>query len=96
VLLVVGLRQGRTEGFTARKIQKEYGVTRNTLKRWMGYYREEFFQTQSWKRLRGRVVSSIEDGDMEGLIDYFVQSHGDAADGFVSCLVFLSGGEQAL
>jgi hypothetical protein len=94
VLLVVGLRQGRVEGFTAEKIQKKYGIRRNTLRRWMRYYREEFPQTDSWRRLRGRVVPSIEDGDVWGLIEHFVSCHGDSTDGFVSVLVFLAGGEE--
>lgn len=96
VLLVVGLRQGRTEGFSARKIQEQYGVTRSTLRRWMRYFREEFPQTESWRRLRGRVVSSISDGDIAGLLEHFVTSCGDCTHGFVLALVFLSGGEVGI
>lgn len=94
VLLVVGLRQGRQEGFTAGKIQEQYGVTVNTLRRWMRYFREAFPQTQRWKRLRGRLVSSVLDGDIAGLLEHFVASHGDCARGMVAALSFLSGGEE--
>lgn len=94
ILLVVGLRQGRQEGFTARKIQKQYGVTVNTLRRWMRYFREEFPQTAVWKGLRGRLVSSIHDGDIAGLLEYFLASRGDSTSGIVSALEFLSGGKE--
>ena len=96
VLLVVGLRQGRTEGFSAGKIQQRYGVTQSTLRRWMQYFREEFPKTESWRRLRGRVVSSVMDGDIWGLLDHFVTSCGDSTRGMVSALVFLSGGEARI
>jgi hypothetical protein len=94
ILLVVVLRQGRTKGFTVRKIQKQYGVTVNTLRRWMRYFREEFAQSPEWKRLRGRVVSSIQDGDMAGLLEYFIAFRGDSTRGLVSALEFLSGGKE--
>jgi hypothetical protein len=96
VLLVVGLRQGRTEGFSARKIQEQYGVTRSTLRRWMRYFRDEFPKSESWRRLRGRVVSSVSDGDIAGLLKYFVASCGDDTRGLVFALVFLSGGEARI
>lgn len=94
ILLVVGLRQGRQEGFTARKIKKQYGITAKTLKRWMRYFREEFVQTPTWKRVRGRLVSSIADGDIAGLLEYFIASRGDSTRGIVSALEFLSGGKE--
>lgn len=94
ILLVVCLRQRREEGFTIRKIQAQYGVTVSTLRRWMRYFHEEFGQTAGWKRLRGRVVSSIEDGDISGLLTYFIAFRGDSRSGMVSALEFLSGGKE--
>lgn len=94
ILLVVVLRQGRQEGFSARKIQEQYGVTVSTLRRWMRYFQEEFAQTPVWKRLRGRLVSSIQDGDIAGLLNYFIDSRGDSTSGIVSTLEFLSGGKE--
>jgi hypothetical protein len=94
VLLVVGLRQGRKEGFTAQKIRERYGVTRNTLQRWMRYFREEFSKTEIWKCKRGRLGSWVQDGDIAGFLEHFVTSQGDSTRGFVSALLFLSGGEE--
>jgi len=94
VLLVVALRQGRDTGYSARKIQERYDVTRSTLRRWMGYFREGFPQSSSWKRLRGRVGSWVADGDIRGLLDHFVAVQGDSQAGLISCLLFLSGGGE--
>jgi hypothetical protein len=94
VLLVVGLRQGRQEGFTARKIRERYGVTRNTLQRWMRYFREEFSKTEIWKRRRGRLGAWVKDGDIAEFLEHFVSFSRDSTRGFASALLFLSGGEE--
>jgi hypothetical protein len=60
----------------------------------MAYFQEAFGQTTLWKRLRGRLVSSIQDGDINGLLEYFIASRGDSTAGIVSTLEFLSGGKE--
>jgi hypothetical protein len=40
------------------------------------------------------LVSSIQDGDIAGLLNYFIDSRGDSTSGIVSTLEFLSGGKE--
>lgn len=59
VLVVTALRQQRLEGFTARRVYEQFGVTRSTLQRWRTYFRAVFPQSATWQRLRSRWLPPV-------------------------------------
>jgi hypothetical protein len=94
ILVVVTLRQQRLEGFSARRVQERFGITRSTLARWMAYFREEFPSSPWWQRLRGRVSASVRDAALPaGLLEPFVSASGDTEEGLAQSLVFLASGQ---
>lgn len=94
ILVVVTLRQQRLDGFSAAKVRKLFDIRRQTLSRWMAYFRDIFANEAWWQRLRGRVSSSVRDADLPAsLLESFVSSFGDAEEGLTQCLVFLAGGQ---
>jgi hypothetical protein len=93
VLVVTALRQGRTEGITARRLQTLIGVTRPTLVRWGRYFRDCFPQTATWHRLVGRFWPPVPAGTVVAdLLGRFVHTRGDPTQGLVACLVTLRAG----
>jgi len=94
ILVVVTLRQQRLEGFSARRVREQFGITRSTLARWMAYFREAFPSSPWWQRLRGRVLASVRDAALPaGLLEPFVSSTRDAEEGLAQCLAFLAAGQ---
>ena len=59
IIVVTALRQQRAEGSSARKLQELFGVTRLSLKRWLGYFREVFPQSAMWRKLCGRWMPPV-------------------------------------
>jgi hypothetical protein len=95
VLVVTALRQGRVAGFTAHRVQTLFGVTRPTLARWLDYFRDLFPQTQTWRRLAGRLwPPGRPDGGLGTLLGRFVRARGDPEQGLVTCLVALQGARR--
>jgi hypothetical protein len=85
-LVVSALRQGRTEGFSARRIQELLGVCRPTLCRWLRYFREVFPQTRGWLQISGRLWPPVRSGSLTELIGHFVQVRDGPEQGLVACL----------
>lgn len=90
LLVVTALRQGRTEGFTLRRVQALFGVTRPTLHRWLRYFREVFPQTRAWRAISGRLWPPVRSGALGDLVDRFVQARDGPETGLVACLAALS------
>jgi hypothetical protein len=91
VLVAMTLRQGRPDGMSANKLKKLFGVTRLTIKRWVAYFRDVFPLSVGWRRLRGRVSSSVRDNDLPGaLLGFFVLNSESADKGLTACLHFLA------
>jgi hypothetical protein len=85
--VVTALRQGRTQGYTLRRLQTLFGLTRPTLARWMGYFREQFPHSRGFQRLRGRLVPPVAIQKLPGaLIERFVQARGEHEAALVACL----------
>jgi hypothetical protein len=95
VLVVTALRQGRVAGITAHRLQVLFGVTRPTLIRWLAYFRGVFPQTQTWRRLAGRLgLPGHPDGGVGDLLGRFVRARGDPEQGLVACLGALQGARR--
>jgi hypothetical protein len=86
LLVVVALRQGRTVGFTFRRLQELFGVTRPSLDRWRRYFREVFPQTRAWITLSPRLWPPVRPDAPGELIHRFVLSRGDPESGLLYCL----------
>lgn len=87
LLVVTALRQGRSRGCTVRRLEALCGVTRPTLARWLGYFREAFSQTRAWRWLTGRLVPPVAAEALPaGVVERFVRARGDPEEGLVSCL----------
>jgi hypothetical protein len=89
LLVVTALRQGRTEGFTARRVQELFGVTRPTLRRWLRYFREVFPQTRAWRALCGRLWPPVRSGALSELLERFLRARDGPEAGLIACLAAL-------
>jgi len=91
ILVTMTLRQGRPDGMSANKLKELFGVTRLTIKRWVGYFRDVFPFCARWQRLRGRVSSSVRDSDLPGaLVRFFLFNRESSQEGLIACLHFLA------
>ena len=86
MLVVSALRQGRAEGYSARRLHDLVGVSRPTLIRWLRYFRELFPQTRSWRAICARLLPPVAPGALAELIQRFVQARGDPQAGLIACL----------
>lgn len=95
ILVVMTLRQSRSNGIGANRLMRMFSIPRKTIVRWTSYFRDEFAASSRWLRLRGRVDSSVSNGDLPGsLAQHFLSHCHSAVDGLVSCLHFLATGMQ--
>ena len=91
VLVVVTMRQRRPGSASAAKLREAFGVSWETVLRWMSFFDEVFPRTTSWKRLRGSVQASVGDDDLPaGLLEVMVEQAGDRREGLFRCLQLLS------
>ncbi len=90
-------RENRLGGASARKLRELFGITRNTLKRWAEYFRDEFPVSAQWRRLRGRIVACITDDLLPGsLVSYFFDNFPTHEQGLIACLKFLASGQPSI
>lgn len=93
VIIVMTLRQGRAQGESLARLERMFGICRQTLKRWKAFFRDEFPQSPTWKRLRGNVISTVSDAELPGaLLTYFLACSPTTTKAVASCLRFLATG----
>ena len=93
ILVLVTLRQGRTEGYSAGKLMRLFRISRHTLKRWMLYFKQKFPLTSRYKRIKGLVSSKITDDLLpSALVLLLIERFGSAEVGLVRSLQLLLGG----
>lgn len=92
ILIVTTLQQGRDTGHSIGKLVAQFGMSRSTLKRWLGYFQEIFPSSSTWKKLRGRVSSKVGNHLLpKDLLDsYRIAETG--VGGMANCLLFLARG----
>ncbi len=91
ILVVMGLRQDRTNGMSIGKLKKRFKIPSKTISRWIRYFREEFAQSDQWRKLRGRVASTVKNSELPGaLLHHFLQNANCAQQAIVDCLKFLT------
>lgn len=93
ILVVMTLKQQRPDGVSIGRLTRLFQVSRNTIKRWMAYYRDVFPSSAVWQRLRGRVSSTVRDSELPGgLVRHFLDHFGSGEEALVACLRFLAQG----
>lgn len=93
IIVVTALRQQRAEGFSARKLFELFGVTRQTLQRWLAYFREIFPQSEIWQLLRSRWMPPVAPESLPlSVLERLGLARGDPQTVLVRCLLLLSVG----
>jgi hypothetical protein len=93
ILVVMTLRQNRPNGSSTSRLMRLFGVSRNTIKRWITYFRDIFPSSDQWERLRGRISSLVRDSELPGgLVRYFLDHSESAEKALAGCLRFLATG----
>ena len=91
ILIVLTFRQNNPNSASARKIQEIFDINRETLKRWIDYYRDVFPYTPQWQRLRSRIASSVKNNELPwGLLNHFINHFKSAEEGLIECLKFMA------
>ncbi|MFH0725921.1 MAG: hypothetical protein V2B19_06160 [Pseudomonadota bacterium] len=93
ILVVMCLRQGRLSGKSICSLERLFDISRQTIKRWILYFRDEFPQSPQWKALRGRVVCLVTNTGLPGaLLLHFLNHCPSPEQAIVSCLSFFASG----
>ena len=91
ILVVLTFKQNRPDSASARRIQEMFKISRETLKRWMAYFRNEFPVSIQWQRLQGRLAATVSSNELPaGLINYFVKNFQSPQQALIGCLMFLA------
>ena len=93
ILVVMTLRQNNPDAWSSGKIKKMFDISRQTLSRWVEYFRDVFPSSANWQRIRGRISCRVSNSQLPGaVVNYFVE-HSDTPDkGIVECLGLLAAG----
>ena len=93
ILVVMALRQRRPDGLSARRLRQLYGVSRQTIIRWMAYFARVFPDSPVWQRLRGSaaLVAGLSDEILPvALLESFLAHAPTPMDGLVGCVRLLA------
>ncbi len=93
ILIVTTLRQQKPQNNSINMLARKFDISRNTVVRWIRYFREMFPKSQQWQRLRGLVSAQISNHDLpRGLVEYFLRTRTSSSGGLANCLHFLASG----
>ena len=93
MLVVMTLRQKRTDGYSASRLMKIFGLSRHTLKRWIIYFENIFPFSLRWRKVKGRMGIDMSNDDFPAVVvSYFIKHSVSASVGLIGSLAFLSGG----
>lgn len=77
ILVSIASRQRRIVGATADALRKMFGVSRQTLARWLGFFRVDLPVSPPWIAVRGLVPASVRNDSLpNGLLTELDQLHG--------------------
>lgn len=93
VLVSIASRQRQLTTATARALRAMFGVSAQTLARWLSFWADEFPASVLWKRLRGRVSAAVRDDALpDALLAQFDRQLGGPGEGAAAaCAAFLAG-----
>jgi hypothetical protein len=93
VVILVILSDWHNKATNIFKLSKLFGISRNTIGRWIVFYQDIFPSNPQWQLIRGQVAASIKSNELPAnLVNYFLSFKSSAKEALVSCLSFLSQG----
>ncbi len=93
ILVIMTLQQNRTEGYSAGKLMKLFAISRQTLKRWLDYFRQIFPSSSIWQRIKGHIGIEISPNDLPKVVVlFFIKQAESEQRGLINSLRFLLGG----
>ena len=91
ILVVMALRQHRTEGASIGKLVRIFGISHKTIKRWIQYFEQAFRTSHSWLRVRGLVPATVGNDRLPGdLVFHFINHSETPQTGLIACLELLA------
>ena len=97
ILVVMALRQNRPNGASIGKLERMFGISRQSICRWVEYFRDVFPTSVQWQKIRGRISSRVTDSELPtALLQYFLNHCESTESGLVGCLRFLCTGQKML
>jgi hypothetical protein len=96
ILLVTTLNQRAPQEYSKNKLSKMLDANRKTINRWLGYFREIFPMSRTWKAIRGFISPVVASTSLPGsLVGYYLENNKFITQGVISCLVLLATGAPA-
>ncbi len=94
ILIILTLQQKFPRKNSKARLMRMFDVSRKTINRWQGFFRDVFPVSAVWHRLRGMISTDVSNDNLPGeLIIYFAKHIKTAEKALVSCLEFLARGE---
>lgn len=95
ILTIVSDWQNKIQNMTISELAGKMGISRNTLKRWIYFFKNTFPVSFQWKKIRGRVSTIVKNDCLPGsLIHFYLQQQSNIEKALISCLNFLSQGSE--
>lgn len=93
ILIVTTLWQQKPKTNSINMLARKFNIPRNTVVRWIHYFRDIFPKSLQCQRLRGLVSADINNHDLpRSLLEYFFRVRTPCLDALVSSLHFLASG----
>lgn len=93
ILIVTTLWQQKPKDNSINMLASKFTVPRNTVVRWIHYFRDVFPKSLGWQRLRGLAPAQISNQNLpRTLLEYFFHTRTPCLSGLVDCLRFLASG----
>jgi len=93
IIVIMALVQNRSKKQRIKQLQDLFDISHHTIRRWLRFFKDHFPFTDQWKRLRGKVISTIKDSQLpSNLLNYFIDTSPSKDDGLIRCLQFLASG----
>lgn len=93
ILIITTLWQQKPKTNSINMLARKFKIPRNTVVRWIQYFRDIFPRSPQWQRLRGLVSADINNHDLpRGLLEYFFRTRTPCLGTLVSTLCFLASG----
>lgn len=91
-LICVVVQQRRIVGWSADELRELFGMSKETLTRWLAEFAGPVPASRHWKRLRGRVPPEVRDDALpDTLLAVFEQRVGAGDRAINACLSFWAG-----
>ncbi len=95
ILTIVSDWQNKIQNMTISELAGKIGISRNTLKRWIYFFKNTFPVSFQWRKIRGRVSTIVKNAHLPGsLINFYLQQQSNIEKALISCLNFLSQGSE--